>query len=134
MKVKITDESSKYFGQELDGDCIYYDVYHIGSTPEKPAIDLFHVNTPGGTEQFLSTQIDADHYWEQVRQEHIKNLGADVGDVVIIIETHSCWGNLHFDLSKPHIITDVDSSGYVKFDDGAFTCFRPIVKRFKGVD
>lgn len=126
-EVKITDPKSEFYGQEFEGDCIYYDLYHTGSTPEKPAVDLFNVYTPEGCKRFLSTQIDTECYWEQRRQEHIKKLGADVGDVVKIIEPNSYSVNANFDWGKPHKITNIDSSGHVEFDGGECKCFRPVI-------
>lgn len=128
MIVRITDVNSAYYGQEFEGNCIYYDVYHTGSTKEKPAVDLFSVQTPEGSRKFLSTQIDAEYYWEQRRQEQIKELGADVGDIVLIIEPRSNYSKLGFDWKAAHKITKIDSSGHVEFDNGMATCFRPVMK------
>jgi hypothetical protein len=120
--VRVTDPTSPYCGQEFEGDCIYYDVYHTGNSP-----DLFIIKTPKGDERILSTQIDAEHYWEQRRQEYIGKLGADVGDTVIIMRSGSGYSKKDFDLTEPHKITKIDSNGYVTFDDAA-TYFRPDIE------
>jgi|GEM_PF-1879041 len=120
--VKVIDPKSPYYGKELEGGCLYYDVYHTGSSP-----DLFIIKTPGGDEQILSTSIDTEHYWNQRRQEQIERLGADVGDTVVIIRPSSGWSKSGFDISVPHKITAIDSSGYVEFDDRQATYFRPDV-------
>lgn len=120
--VKVTDPKSPYCGQELEGDCIYYDVNHTGSSP-----DLFLIKTPDGEKQMLSTGIDTEHYWNQRRQKHIDKLGANVGDTVIVTRSGGGYSKINFDLSIPHKITEIDSSGYVKFDDGEATYFRPDV-------
>ena len=124
MIVKVTDPASPYCGQEFEGGCFYYDIHHTGNSP-----DLFIIKTPKGDERILSTQIDAEHYWEQRRQEHIERLGATVGDTVMIVRTGSSSSKRNFDLLMPHKITKIDSSGHVTFDDGEATCFRPNVKK-----
>lgn len=122
--IKVTDPKNPYCGQELEGGCFYYDIYHTGSSP-----DLFLIKTPDGEKQILSTSIDTEHYWNQRRQEHIDKLGANVGDTVIITRSGSGYSKRNFDISIPHKITAIDSSGYVKFDDGEATYFRPDVTK-----
>jgi hypothetical protein len=118
--VKVIDPKSPYYGQEFEGGCFYYDVYHTGDSP-----DLFIIKTPDGDKQILSTSIDTEHYWNQRRQEHIERLGADVGDTVIITRSGGGSCKRSFDISIPHKITAIDSGGHVKFDDGEATFFRP---------
>lgn len=120
--VKVIDPKSPYCGQELEGGCIYYDVNHTGSSP-----DLFIIKTPDGEKQILSTSIDTKHYWNQKRDQEIERLGADVGDVVIITRPGSCYSKRDFDWLNPHKITEINSSGYVEFDGGEATSFRPDV-------
>lgn len=122
MRVRVIDPNSKYYGQELEGYCVYYDVNHTGSSP-----DLFHIKTPDGNVPILSTKIDAKHYWDQRRQEQIERLGANVGDIVIITRSGGGSFNRGFDLKEPHKITSIDSSGYVEFDNGEAKTFRPDV-------
>lgn len=126
MIVRVTDPVSPYCGQEFEGHCCYYDIHHTGNSP-----DLFIIKTLKGDERILSTQIDAEHYWEQRRQEEIEKLGATVGDTVMIGRTGSGSYKRNFDLLIPHKITKIDSSGHVTFDDGEATCFRPDVKKIK---
>jgi len=123
LKVKVIDLRSPYCGQEFEGGCVYYDIYHTGDSP-----DLFLIKTPQGERQILSTSIDVEHYWNQRRDEHIKKLGADVGDIVLITRSGGGSFKLGFDCLKPHKITGIDSSGYVEFDNGEATIFRPDVK------
>jgi ABC-type lipoprotein release transport system permease subunit len=58
----------------------------------------------------------------------LKNLGADVGDTVLITRSGGGSFRQSFDLSKPHKITGINSSGYVEFDHGEAHTFRPDVK------
>jgi hypothetical protein len=120
--VKVIDPKSPYCGKEFEGGCLYYDVYHNGNSP-----DLFIIKTPDGEKQILSTSIDNEHYWNQRRQEHIERLGADIGDMVIITRPGGGWSKKNFDISTPHKITAIDSSGYVNFDGEEATYFRPDV-------
>ncbi|SFG06848.1 hypothetical protein SAMN05660649_00552 [Desulfotomaculum arcticum] len=122
MKVRVIDPDSPYYGQEFEGGCVYYDVYHTGDSP-----DLFLIKTPEGEKIILSTSIDTEHYWNQRRQEQIERLGANVGDTVIITRSGGGCFTRDFDCSKPHKITKIDSSGYVEFDGGLAKTFRPDV-------
>jgi hypothetical protein len=128
MKVKVTDPESPYCGQEFEGNCVYYDLYHTGSSP-----DLFNIKTPEGSVNLLSTQIDEDHYWNQRRQEHIERLGADVGDTVIVTQYGGGSFDRNFKYHEPHLITKIDSSGYVEFDNGAAKTFRPDVTKVENL-
>lgn len=123
MRVKVTDINNPYYGKEFEGDCIYYDIKHTGSSP-----DLFVIKTQDGEKQILSTSIDEKHYWEQIRQKHIQKLGANIGDIVLITRSGGGSFKRDFDISKHHKITNIDSSGYVEFDNGEATTFRPDVK------
>lgn len=119
MKVRINDPNSEYFGQEFDGGCVYYDLYHTGSSP-----DLYIVKTPDGERRYLSTQIDEDHYKAQLFTEEVERLGAKVGDKVIITRTGGGTFRAGFKADEPHIITGIDYLGYVKFDNGTAECFK----------
>lgn len=123
MKVRVTDPNSPYCGQEFEGYCFYYDIYHTGSSP-----DLFIIKTQDGDKQIFSTGIDAEHYWNQRRDQEIERLGANVGDTVIIKRFGSGHSTSKFDATKPHLITNINSSGYVEFDNGEATTFRPDVQ------
>jgi hypothetical protein len=122
--VKIIDEKSKHFGKEFEGHCFYFDHKHTGHSA-----DLFVIKTDNGEETILSTSIDVGHYWEQVRQEKIKKIGADVGDKVIIKETTSGCYSSDFDIEKPHIITSIADNGNVVFDNGIANMYMPKVER-----
>ncbi|OMF38786.1 hypothetical protein BK133_00865 [Paenibacillus sp. FSL H8-0548] len=122
--VKIIDPTHKYFGQELTGGCVYYDVYHQGNGGP----DLFQIETPEGKQNILSTKIDEEHYWDQLKAIHIEQLGANIGDTVKIIRSGSCSSKANFDWRVPHVITKIDSSGYVEWDGGEATSFRPDVE------
>ncbi len=122
--VKITDPTHPYFNLELPGGCVYYDIYHQGSGGP----DLFLFKSLEGEQRILSTQIDTDHYWEQRRQEEIRKLGANVGDTVRILRGGSGSSKANFDWNAPHVITKIDSSGGVVWDDGAASGFRPDVE------
>lgn len=123
MKVKVIDKENKYYGMEFDGHCIYYDIDHTGHSP-----DLYNIHTPDGDMQILSTKIDEQHYWNQRRDEEIKKLGANIGDTVIIKRMGSCSCYHDFDTAVPHIITEIDSTGHVDFDNGRAKCFRPDIE------
>ncbi|SPF54089.1 conserved hypothetical protein [Candidatus Desulfosporosinus infrequens] len=123
MEIKVIDSQSPYCGQKFEGGCVYYDIHHTGSSP-----DLFIIKTPEGLKQILSTSIDVDHYWSQVREEQIERLGAEVGDTVLISREGGGTFKRGFDYSKPHKISRIDSSGHVEFDNGEATIFRPNVK------
>ncbi|QJD87884.1 hypothetical protein [Cohnella herbarum] len=122
--VKIIDPTHVLFGQELNGGCVYFDVYHQGSGGP----DLFQIETPAGKQTILSTKIDTEHYWEQRRQKEIHRIGANVGDTVIIIRGGSGSSKANFDWKAPHVITKIDSSGNVEWDNGAAKGFRPDVE------
>jgi hypothetical protein len=122
--VKVIDPTHPYYGQELPGGCVYYDIYHKGSGGP----DLFQVETPEGKTTILSTKIDEVHYWEQRRQMEVALIGANVGDTVRIIRggSGSCVAN--FDWNAPHIITKIGTGGHVEWDNGDATGFRPEMK------
>ena len=129
--IKITDTEDKYFGKELVGCCIYYDYGHNGGT-EYPIVDLFSATTPDGTsKRYLSTQIDVEHYEDQLFQKELIRLGAKVRDNVMIVrEGSGSWGN-GFDLNIPHEITKINKNGTVEFDNGDAKMFRPDVEIVK---
>lgn len=124
MKVKIIDPKHPCFGQELEGGVVYLDYYHIGGRP-----DLYQVKTPEGRiYQLLTDQIDAEHHEAQRLQWEIERIGANVGDTVLITRLGSGGHKAGFDFSVPHVITKIDGSGHVEFDDRAAYGFRPDVK------
>ncbi|WP_342477408.1 hypothetical protein NYE24_30635 [Paenibacillus sp. FSL H7-0350] len=124
MKVKIIDPAHPYCGQELEGGIIYMDIYHRGGRP-----DLYAVKSPEGkTVRLLTHQIDEAHYEAQELNQEIERLGANVGDTVLIIRSGSGGCTLDFDWKAPHVITKIDSSGHVEFDDNAAYGFRPDVQ------
>lgn len=124
MKVKIIDPKHPCFGQELEGGIIYFDYYHRGGRP-----DLYQVKTAEGEiYRLLTDQIDAAHYEAQEIARETARIGASVGDTVLITRLGSGSQKAGFDFSIPHIITKIDSSGHVEFDDGAACGFRPDVQ------
>jgi len=124
MKVKITDPQHKYFGQELEGNVIYFDIHHIGGGGP----DLYSITTPEGKMRVLTTQIDEEHYKAQEIARETKSLGANVGDTVKILRSGSCHSKSGFDWKAPHVITDINRSGYVEWDGGEAQSFRPDVE------
>jgi hypothetical protein len=123
-QLTVTDETSPYFGQILTGVIIYYDLYHTGSSPHLLAAK----DAEGKSVRLLSTQIDIDDYYRQEREQEITRLGANVGDTVKILKSGSGsfvagWSHDGF-----HVITRIDPSGHVTFDDGAAAIFRPTVE------
>lgn len=121
--VIITDKDHELFGKELDGHLCYYDINHTGSSP-----DLFQVKWQGETVRLLSTQVDVEHYESQNLAKELERLGANVGDVVEIVETGSgsfCAGWVQ---AGKHVISKVTECGRVEFDHGKASCFRPVVR------
>lgn len=116
-KIKITDKDHPLFGQEVPGYCFYYDVNHTGDSP-----DLFLYEVDGEKYKIISTQIDVDHYNAQLFQNVIKKVGANVGDVVNIVEHGGGSFAAKFDTRIPHKITKISHTGYVEFDGGSSGC------------
>lgn len=123
MKIRITDKSNEFYEKELEGARIYYDYKHTGNSD-----DIYLVHTPKGDKQFLASQIDAEYCENQRLEEFLKELGANVGDTVEIIETGSGSYSPDFKKNGLHEITKITSSGYVQFDNGKAEIFRPKVK------
>ncbi len=122
--VKIIDKKHPSFGHILKGSLVYYDIHHTGDSP-----DLYQVINDDGTKfRLLSIQIDEKHYKSQLLAKQIARLGAKTGDEVIITKGGSGSFIAGWDPLKPHIITDIDCTGHVKFDDGDATIFQPEVK------
>ena len=120
-KVRII--SGKYAGQILDGHRFYYDYLHTGNSP-----DLFTVITNNGEITITSDNIDVNHYENQLLEEQLERLGADVGDVVRIIRSGSGSYRKDWNEKALHKITRITASGYVQFDDGLAEMFRPDVE------
>ena len=125
--IKVIDKSHEYYGQELQGCCVYYDYKHIGNGGP----DLYEAFTPDGDRFTISSErIDVDHYEAQRLKEEINILGANVGDTVMIIEAGSGGYSKDWDISKPHVISKISSGGSVWFDnypEGGAYIFRPKV-------
>ncbi|RVU32674.1 hypothetical protein [Neptunomonas marina] len=125
--VKVIDQDHELNGLAVQGSCIYYDIHHTGESP-----DLFLLEHEGQTYRVLSTQIDAEHYSEQLLKEEEKRLGFSLGDTVIITEGGSGSYGRDWDYKAPHKITKIDSSGHVEFDGGSSvggaSIFRPKVR------
>jgi len=125
--IRIIDPKSEYLNQEFKGACIYYDIHHTGGNN---VVDLFRAEIkPGEKKTFYSTQIDVPHYENQLLQERINELGANVGDTVIILELGSGSYKAKFDMSKPYLITNITSSGHVQFNNGEADIFRPKIQK-----
>jgi hypothetical protein len=122
--VKIIDENHPLFGEELTGHLFYHDVYHTGNSP-----DLFVVYSNGKAHKALSTQIDVLHYEAQLRERVITELGADVGDMVVVLKSGSGSFCARFDLAMPHKITKIGPYGSVELDNGEATMYRPKVEK-----
>lgn len=125
--VKITDPESKLFGKTLSVEMIYLDYKHTGDSPNI----IYAKDDEGTTHIFLSTEIDEADLKQQKIQKITEELGAQEGDKVLIISTGSYYTIRHFDFSVPHTITSIFPTGHVEFDDGAASCFRPIIKKIR---
>lgn len=123
MKVRIIDESSEFCGKEFEGYRFYYDYKHTGSSD-----DIYLVSTDKGEKQFLTRQIDEVYYKKQELDKFLEELGANVGDIVEVIEYGSGSYSRGFDKNGLHEITKITSNGYVQFDNGKVEVFRPKVK------
>lgn len=122
--IRITDTKSKYYGLILKGNCIYYDVLHNGTSE-----NLYQVKTKNRTIQFLEHQIDKDYYEKQLLAEIISELGANVGDNVIIQEDGSGSYSKDWDEKDIHRITNIEINGCITFDDGKAIIYKPKVKK-----
>lgn len=124
MKIRVTDPNHKYFGQELEGAIWYLDIRHTGNSD-----DLYIATTPDGDIRLLTSQIDEQYYKEQCLQEQLKELGVNIGDKVRIIKGGSGGCKAGWDSKGVHIVTDVDSTGHVTFDNGLADMFRPKLEK-----
>lgn len=122
-KIKVIDEKSPYFGQKLKISMRYYDHLHTGSSDT-----LFFVDTDSGCLEFLSNQVDMKLLESEEIKFETNRLGANVGDIVKIIESGSGSFRKDFTIKEPHKITRIDSSGDVEFDNGESVQFRPKVQ------
>lgn len=124
FNIKVTDAKSKYFGQTLKGGVFYYDIKHTGDSD-----DLYIATTEDGDKiQLLSSQIDEEYYHKQELDEVIKEIGANIGDKVEIIETGSGSYSRGWQKEGIHEITNIDFTGHVTFDNGKAEIFRPKVQ------
>ncbi|MCD9517098.1 hypothetical protein [Photobacterium carnosum] len=121
--VIITDEAHELFGKELSGHLCYYDINHTGSSP-----DLFQVKWQGNIVRLLSTQVNVKHYEGQNLVKEMARLGANVGDVVEIVEIGSGSFSSGWIKSGKHVISKITECGHVEFDHGKAFCFRPVVR------
>lgn len=119
--IRIIDKESEFYGQSLKCSCFYYDIKHTGDSD-----DLYIAETKDGRKiKLLSSQIDEEYYHKQELKEVSKQLGASIGDSVLILEGGS--GSYSRDWKKEgiHVITNIDFTGHVTFDSGSATIFRP---------
>ena len=123
-KLKVIDKNSEYFGQELDGEVFYFDIAHTGESD-----DLYVAETKDGKSvNLLTSQIDEEYYKEQKLAEFIKELGANVGDSVEILEAGSGIYSYGWNKEGIHKIVKIGLSGVV-FDNGDATIVRPRVRK-----
>lgn len=122
--IKVIDEKSPLFGKKLTGGIVYYDLYHTGNSP-----DLLQVQDEEGNKyQILSNRIDIEHYNSQEVAKETERLGAKVGDTVLITRSGSGYSKVNFNVKELHVITKIDCTGHVEFDNGDATMFRPDVE------
>ena len=112
--VKVTSKEHKLCGLILEGERVYHDLYHTGSSP-----DLFMVQYKGEKHKALSTDIDVEHFDAQLMAECVAKLGAKVGDKVKVLYSGSGSYSSGWKQDVPHYITKIDSSGHVSFDGGS---------------
>lgn len=124
-EIKVTDKKHPAFGKKLNGAIIYYDYAHTGSSPH-----LLHATDKEGNKyRLLSNQIDIEHYEAQEIAEEIERLGAKVGDIVRILRSGSGSYSGKWKSKGEHVITKIDPSGHVEFDNGEASMFRPDVEK-----
>ncbi|KOY65462.1 hypothetical protein [Clostridium sporogenes] len=122
--IRVTDPKSEFHGQILKGSCFYYDIRHTGDSD-----DLYVAESKDGRKiNLLSSQIDEKHYHNQELEKVTKEIGANIGDKVIILETGSDSYSRDWETKGVHTITKIDFTGHVTFDNGNATIFRPKVK------
>lgn len=124
FNIKVTDLKSKFYGQILKGSCFYYDIEHTGGSDS-----LYVAETKDGKRiKLLSSQIDEEYYHKQELEKATEELGANVGDKVKILEGGSGSYAPEWRTEGVHIITDIDFTGHVAFDNGKAIIFRPKVQ------
>lgn len=127
LDIKVIDKKSRYYGQTLKGYIFYYDIKHTGDS-DNVYIAISH---EGENIQFLSSQIDESYYNKQELAQVIEKLGANIGDTVLILKGGSGSYKKDWEQEGPHIITDIDFTGHITFDNGNAIIFRPKVKVIK---
>lgn len=121
FEIKVIDKNSKYFGETLKGSVCYYDIKHTGNSD-----DLYIAVTEDGEKvKLLSSQIDEEFYHEQELEQVTKEIGAKIGDKVIILKDGSGSYKKDWQQEGVHVVTKIDFTGHVTFDDGMATIFRP---------
>lgn len=128
--VIITEKNDANCGKEFPGWLAFFDVYYRGGTGQ-PIEDLYLVTIDGKECQYISSQIDVEHYQAQVLKNEIERLGANIGDKVKVVhDTSGCYGKAYYDRETQigsHTITGITYNGYVTFDNGEAEMFRPEV-------
>lgn len=130
--VLITDKNDANCGKSFPGYIAYYDVFFRGGS-SLPIEDLYIVCIDGVDHRYLTSQVDANNYDEQLRQKEIERLGAKVGDKVRVLDSTN-GGNFTYEFAMreaikgTHTITHIYSSGHVQFDMGEACIFRPKVE------
>lgn len=133
MKVRIIDKNDPLCGQEFEGNLVYYDYYHGKNAQfDNKVQDLYRVNINGENKYYLTHQIDEEYFDKQCINLQCKKLGVNVGDEVKIIKANSGY----FPCSKTfmtetHIVTKIDSSGNVYYDNSDYHSYRPELEVIK---
>jgi len=123
-EIRVTDPKSPLCGQVVYGYIVYFDINHTGNSP-----DLIHATTREGKRvKLLSSQCDMGHYKAQELAEQVKRLGAKIGDKVRIVKSGSGTYGAGWRDEGVHEITNIDNVGYVEFDHGLGSMFRPAVE------
>ncbi|WP_027633450.1 hypothetical protein [Clostridium hydrogeniformans] len=122
--IKVIDKENEFYGETLKGGCFYYDVKHTGDSD-----DLYVATTKDGRKiKLLSSQIDEEYYHRQKLEKVVEEIGTKIGDTVIILKGGSGSYSREWKFEGEHIITNVDFTGHVTFDNGNATIFRPKVQ------
>ncbi len=116
-EIIITDKESEIYGKNCTGSLCYHDVHHTGEGP-----DLFSVECEEKKYQVLSTIIDVEHYNQQLIKEVVEELGANIGDMVMVAHAGGGSFSAEWSYDVPHKITKISPSENIQFDGG---CGKP---------
>lgn len=113
MIVKITDTKHPYFNQELEAERIWNDTSSSNNDQ-----DLYQIHTPTGEMFVLGKHLDFTMEEQKKLSDVIQNLGANVGDTVMVMEPFYGLFEYEFSPEVPHIITKIKPDGHIEFDHG----------------